>query len=46
MIEISNHFGMRHYDGVASAVSVVTKSIEVDRGVRKEFNSIVKRFGL
>jgi hypothetical protein len=44
LVEIANHFGMKHYGGVASAIHMVKAELANDKKAQKTINSIVKRF--
>jgi len=44
LTEIASYFGLSHYGGVGSAVHLIRKWIGEDNKVRKQVNSIVKRF--
>jgi chromosomal replication initiation ATPase DnaA len=44
LVEIANHFGMKHYGGVASAIHMVKAELANDKKAQRTINSIVKRF--
>jgi hypothetical protein len=44
LTEIASCFGMKHYAGVASAVSALTRQMSIDSSLLSDVNSVVKRF--
>jgi chromosomal replication initiation ATPase DnaA len=44
LTEIARCFGMKHYGGVASAVSALTHQMSIDSSLLSDFNSVVKKF--
>jgi len=44
LTEIANHFGLKHYGGVGSAIHQVKKEMLNSRKIVRRINNIVKKF--